>query len=590
MFEVLREAARQYGDAPALHQPTSGDPPYQVYSWNEYCRAAEEIAAGLYATGIRKGDVVALASETRAELYLADLGIMAAGAIAAALYTSYPLAEQVRTLQECDAQAVFVENPQALARLRQAADPPLAVWWILLTGEAPGAISLAKLRRDGQSVLQDDPALVDRLQDGITPADPAILYLTSGATGQPKMALVSHHALTSNLEMGPPVLATSPEDSMLAFLPSAHITQRVVLELLPIRCGIAVWFSQGLLRLPDELRSVSPTIFVAPPRLWERVHDSIHLELRKRPRLARKLFHAALAAGRKAVARGQQGRSVMPWQRLVLALADRFVFRQVRSRFGGRIRVCGSGSAPLGRDLAEFYMAIGLPLVEGYGLTEGGVVTLNPLDRPRPGSIGRPLPGVQARLAEDGELLIASPTLFSGYFRDPAATAQALRAGWLHTGDTAEIDSDGYIYITGRKKELIVASSGQKIFPSLIESHFHMEPIISHVLLVGDRRPYVTALITVNCAVAETVEGMEPFKGRPAEEIARAAPALAEVERAVHRVNQRLAPFEQIRRFRVLERDFTIEDGELTATLKLRRSRLLDRFRDQILELYSGRS
>jgi long-chain acyl-CoA synthetase len=428
---------------------------------------------------------------------------------------------------------------------------------------------------------------VDRLQAALAPADPAILYLTSGATGQPKMALVSHHALVSNIEMGPAVLATSTEDSMLAFLPSAHITQRVVLELLPIRCGIPVWFSQGLLRLPEELRSVSPTIFVAPPRLWERVHDSIYLELRKRPPLIRKLFHAALAVGRKAVARRQQGRSPWLWQRLLLALAERFVFRQVRSRFGRRIRVCGSGSAPLGRELAEFYLAIGLPLVEGYGLTEGGVVTLNPLDRPRPGSVGKPLPGVQARVAEDGELLIASPTLFSGYLRDSPATAQALRAGWLHTGDTAEIDSEGYIFITGRKKDLIVASSGQKIFPSLLESHFHMEPIISHILLVGDRRPYVTALITVNTAVAEALEGMASYKGKPAEEIARAAPVLAEVERAVHRVNQRLAPFEQIRRYRVLDRDFTTEDGELTATLKLRRGRLLEKYRAEIQDLYS---
>lgn len=589
MFEVLREAARQLGDAPALYQPTGGDPKYRVYSWLEYRRAAEEIAVGLYQTGIRKGDVVALAASTRAELHLADLGIMAAGAIAAALYTSYPLAEQVRTLRDCDAQAVFVEDPRALNRLRQAADPPLAVWWILLTGQAPGALSLEELRREGRNALAEDASLIDRLQAAIAPADPAILYLTSGATGQPKMALVSHYALTSNIDMGPSALAISPADSMLAFLPSAHITQRLVIELLPIRCGIPVWFSESLLRLPDELRSVAPTIFVAPPRFWERAHTSIHLELHKRPRLAQQAFRAALALGRQAVHRRARGRRPALWHRPLLALADRFIFRQIRARFGTRMRVCGSGSAPLGRDLAEFFAALGLPLVEGYGLTEGGVVTLNPLDRPRPGSIGLPLAGIHARVAEDGELLLAGPTLFSGYLRDPGASSEALRAGWLHTGDLAEIDADGYIYITGRKKEVIVASSGQKIFPALIESYFQTEPIVSSLVLVGDRHPYVTALVTVNCSFAETLEGMETFKGGTPEQIAAAGPVREEVERAVARANLRLAPFEQIRRFRILPREFSLEQGELTATLKLRRGVILDRFRAQIQELYANR-
>jgi len=394
----------------------------------------------------------------------------------------------------------------------------------------------------------------------------------------------------SNVQMGPPVLSTSAQDAMLVFLPSAHITQRLVLELLPILCGIPVWFSEGLLHLAEELRAVEPTIFVAPPRLWERVYTSIRLELGKRPRWVQRLFEAALALGRQAVRRRERGQPVAAWRRLLLALADRFIFRQVRARFGRRIRVCGSGSAPLGRELAEFFTAIGLPLVEGYGLTEGGVVTLNPLDRPRAGSIGRPLPGVEACLAEDGELLLRGPTLFSGYYRDPAATAAVLRNGWLHTGDLAEIDPDGYLYITGRKKELIVASNGQKIFPALLEGYFRMEPIISQVLLVGDRRPYIAALLTVNSAAAETLEGMESWKGKPPEEIAGAPPVLAEVECAVARVNQRLAPFEQIRRYRVLKRDFSVEEGELTATLKLRRSRLLERYRDTIAELYTARA
>jgi len=275
--------------------------------------------------------------------------------------------------------------------------------------------------------------------------------------------------------------------------------------------------------------------------------------------------------------------------RMPLKLAERLLFHKVRMRFGGRIRVAASGAAPLSKDLAEFYEAIGMPLIEGYGLTEGGVATMNPLDHPKPGSIGKPIGAVEVRFAEDGELLLKSPCLFSGYLNDPQTTAEVLRDGWLHTGDIAYADDEGYIFITGRKKELIVSSTGKKIYPSRVESFFKMEPLISQVLLIGDRLPFLTALFTINPAVAETLKGMEPWKGRPAEEIAAAPPVKVEIQKAVSRVNRQLAPFEQVRKYRVLPRDFSIEAGELTATMKLRRNRALENCREQIAELYAGR-
>jgi long-chain acyl-CoA synthetase len=272
-----------------------------------------------------------------------------------------------------------------------------------------------------------------------------------------------------------------------------------------------------------------------------------------------------------------------------LALADRVVFAKIRDRLGGRLRIAASGAAPLGRELADFYSAIGLPLIEGYGLTEGGVAALNPVERPRSGSIGKPLPGVDFRLAEDGELLIKSPCLFSGYYKDPAATAAVLRDGWLYTGDIAEIDADGYVFITGRKKELIVSSNGKKIYPTRVEGLFKSEPLISQVLLIGDRLPYVTALFTLNPAGAESLAGMEQWKGRSPAEVAPAPPVVKTVQEAVARANRHLADFEQIRKFRILERDFTIEDGELTPTMKVRRGRVLEKFRSTVSEMYMGR-
>jgi long-chain acyl-CoA synthetase len=583
VLQVLQDAARLYGDAPALHQPVGSG--YLTLSWNQYLAAVNEIAAGLRSIGIGKGDVVALNSETRLEFYLADLGTMANGSIAAALYPSYPPKDLLQNIEASDAVAAFVEDPKMLAALRGA---PVR-HWILLTGQADGALTLDELRARGRAALQADPEMAARTSAELQPADTAILYLTSGATGEPKMALVTHQALVSNLDMAPDALPLGPEDSTVAFLPSAHIAQRVVIELLPIQLGMPVTFSESLLKLPGEIRKVRPTILLAPPRMWERIYSTICTELRKRPAAVRQAFYGGLALGLAAARYRRQGKPVPLRIRLPLKLADRLLFHKVRMRFGGRIRMAASGAAPLSKDLAEFYEAVGMPLIEGYGLTEGGVATMNPLDRPKPGSIGRPLGTVQVRFAGDGELLLKSPCLFSGYYKDPATTAAVLRDGWLHTGDIANADEEGYIFITGRKKELIVSSTGKKIYPSRVESFFKMEPLISQVLLIGDRLPFLTAIFTINPTAAESLKGMEQWKGRTAQEVAAAPPVMAEVQKAVSRVNKQLAPFEQVRKYRVLPRDFSIEAGELTATMKLRRTRALENCREHIAELYAGR-
>jgi long-chain acyl-CoA synthetase len=389
------------------------------------------------------------------------------------------------------------------------------------------------------------------------------------------MGLTSHAAILANIDMGPDVLPIGPEDSTLVFLPSAHIAQRVVLELLPMRMGTPVWFSESLARLAAELKAVRPTVFLAPPRVWERMYASIVNEVRKRPAFVRKLFQNALDLGKNAARYRSRGNPVPAWMRLGLKLANQLVFSKILERLGGRIRVAASGAAPLARHLAEFFSAMNMPLVEGYGLTEAGVICLNPLDRPKPGSIGRVLPGIEIRLAEDGELQVRTPCIFKGYYRDEAATRSVLSEdGWFATGDIAELDSERYVYITGRKKEVIVSSSGKKVYPARIESLFKTEPIISQVLLIGDKQPYVTALLTLNTAQLESLNGTERARA---------------VEDVIARVNNQLADFERIRRFKVLDREFSIEQGELTPTMKIRRSRVLENHKSLVTELYLGK-
>ena len=566
--ELLRSAAEQYGPKLALRQPNGKE--VLTWTWAQYCDAAEEIAAGLHALGLGKGDHVALCSETRAEFYLADQGILMNGSVAAALYPSYPPEELKRTLAMADAKALFVEDPKMFAKLK---DAPLAHFF-LLTGEADGALSLEALRKLGREMSAPHATVL--------PEDNAILYLTSGATGEPKMVMVTHGAVVSNVQMAPDVLPLTSDDITIAFLPSAHIAQRVVVEILPILSGAAVSFAESLLKLQPEIKAVRPTFFLAPPRVWERVYTSIRTEILKKPALAQKAFFGALALGLAAARHKRVGERVPLRISLPLGLAHKVIFSKIRDRFGGRLRVAASGAAPLGADLAEFYEAIGMPLIEGYGLTEGGVAAFNPIDAPRPGSIGKALPSVEFKIGEEGELLIRSPTLSCGYYKDPEATAEVLRGGWLHTGDVGTIDSEGYIYITGRKKELIVSSNGKKIFPSRVETMFKFEPLISQVVLAGDRLPHLVALFTIHPPIAETLRG----KGDPGIPHHESPEVLAEMQKIVSRINKQLAPFEQVKRFRVLPREFTIENGEVTATMKVRRKQVFVNFKSELDSLY----
>jgi long-chain acyl-CoA synthetase len=333
------------------------------------------------------------------------------------------------------------------------------------------------------------------------------------------------------------------------------------------------------------MKSIRPTFFVAPPRFWERIYSSIRTEINKRPKFAQRIFFAALGIGLAAARYRRQGKPVPVYLKLPLSLANKVAFSKIHERFGGRLRIAISGGAPLGSDLAEFFEAIGLPLVEGYGLTEGGVVVFNPLARPIAGSIGKALPGVDIQFAEDGEILVKSPSLFSHYHNDPDATFTVLQDGYLHTGDVGRRDEEGYIYITGRKKELIVLSNGKKVFPSRAEGLFKLEPLISQVVLVGDRQPQINALFTINPQPAEALTG----KSLPLEELAQSEPVAKEVQRLITKVNKQLAPFEQIRKFRILPRDFSIESGEMTATMKVRRAKVLANFKDVVDSLYAGK-
>jgi len=584
VFTVLEETVAQQGSAPALHQP-KGDGKYTVYTWNDYRTAVIEIALGLADLGVVHGDIVAIQSETRAEFYLVDLAIMSIGAISAGLYVSYPALDQVKNLKACGARVLVIEDAKQMAAIANAMKTqPLPIEFVLMTGQVEGARTLDDLRATGRRKLTEDPEAFAKLAARVSPSDPAILYLTSGATGEPKMGLATHAAISLNVDMGPLVLPLGPADRALVFLPSAHIAQRIVMQFLMMRMAVPCYFSESLARMPGELKTLRPTFLLAPPRVWERIYASIKTEVNKKGALTQRLFHAAVGLGLKASEYRQKGEHVPAWIATLLGWADKLVFAKLRERLGNSIRVALSGAAPLGQDTAMFFDAIGMPITEGYGLTEGGVLTINPVDRQVYGTIGKPLPGVELKLAEDGEILVKSATLFAGYYHDPAATASIMRDGWLATGDIASISADGYVSITGRKKEILVSSSGKKIYPARIEALFKGEALISQMVLVGDRLPFVTALFTINPAVAETLPGMDQGQS-----FGNAKPIDEQLRRVVKQANATLPEWEQIRKFRVLNRDFSVDTGELTPTMKVRRGKVLENFKDEVSALYGGK-
>lgn len=575
VYSLLEEAVAAHGDLEALHQPvtTKDGRGYRTYSWTEYRTIVREIACGLRAMGVRNGDMVAVGSETRAEFYLLDVGIMANGSTSAALYVNSQAADQVSALRRCGAKLIFVEDAKIYKALQGAGAADLGARWVVMTGLIDGVMTLEEVRARGRAAMADDAEYFERIRLGVMPEQRAILYLTSGATGEPKFVEVSHASLVANVDIGKKVIEMGPKDRALAFLPSAHIAQRLGIELLPLAMGIPVYFSESLARLPHEFKIVKPTFFLAPPRVWERVYASVRTEIVKRGGATKKLFYMAIGMSADAVKLRQAGKPVPVWMKAPLALFDKLVFSKVRERFGGELTFAVSGAAPLAKELALFYEAIGMPLHEGFGLTEGGILTLNLPGRQRIGSIGPALPGVKLKLADDGELLVSGPTVAMGYFNDEKATADVFREGWLSTGDIAEIAKDGYVSITGRKKEIIVSSNGKKIYPTRVEELFKTEALISQMVLAGDRQPYVSALFTINAA---TAEGMNS-------EVVQLA-----VRKAVKAANAQLAPYEQIKKFRVLPVEFSIEGGELTPTMKVRRSKVLEKYAANVAEMYAA--
>jgi long-chain acyl-CoA synthetase len=580
---ALRDALAR-GDGVALRSPDPDDPAALTYA--ELERAAGEIARGLMALGIDGGDRVAILAGTRPEWTLVDVGALWAGSVVVPIYPTNAPEECEYVLADSGARAVVCEDPAQLAKLAGTAERcPRLEHRILMTGSAQNAITLDALRRRGRAL--GDEVLAARIA-AVDPADVATIVYTSGTTGPPKGCMLTHANLLAAVETVGAPLDLDDRMTVYLFLPLAHVLARVTqLVVLAVGGTIAFWRGDAR-RIGEELAEARPTHFPSVPRIFEKIHAKVLAGVEEQPRPQRILFAWAISEGARQRARERDGRPTGPLARRRHRLADRLVLAKVRAVFGDRFELALTGAAPIGQEVLDFFDACGVLVLEGYGLTETcATSTLNTASANRFGTVGRPLPGTEVRCAGDGELLLRGPTVFAGYHGREADTAEVLKDGWLTTGDLGAVDADGYVRITGRKKDLIITSSGKNISPSNIESLLRETRWVSQAVVFGDQHPYLVALLTLE------PDGLAELAGRAGADtrdlaVLAAHPAVrGELQASVTAVNSRLARIEQIKRFTILDRDLDQAQGELTPTLKVRRPVVTEHFAGLVDELYS---
>jgi long-chain acyl-CoA synthetase len=525
---------------------------WREVSWAEAAERVDALGKALLARGVGHGDAVAVLARTRLEWLLLDWAIMSIGAVVVGLYPTSSAAECGYIVGHAEAVLVFVENDEQHEKLASVYEGPIVRFEEIPALEAEGR-------------AYEGPAARPVAED-----DVATLIYTSGTTGPPKGVMLTHRNLVTAASRA--TSSTGEDDVVLLFLPMAHSFARIAHQGSAFN-GATVAIVSDVARVPEALQRTRPTFLPAVPRVYEKVHANTLGEIERAGGVRTKLGRWALRVGARVSAKRRAGGRVSPFDALQEGIADRLVFAKVKARLGGRLRMAVSGAAPLSLDVLEFFNALGILVVEGYGLTEtSSSLSVNQEDNYKLGTVGQAVEGCQVKLAEDGEILVKSPSVFAGYYKDPEATAAAFTDdGWFRTGDVGELDEDGFLTITDRKKDLIITAGGKNIAPQNLENALKASRFVSQAVAIGDRRPYVTALLTLDWDEVNAT-------GRDPQEL---------VQEIVDDVNRDRVRVEQIKRFAILPRDFTQEEGELTPTLKLRRRVVQEHFAGEIEQLYT---
>jgi long-chain acyl-CoA synthetase len=596
--------ARARGDRTALRSKRNGV--WEPVSWREWEQRARALAAELLAFGLEKGDRVAIFGNTREEWVIADSAVLLAGGVTVPIYQTLIGEQAAYLLADSQAKVLFCEDVSFLERIRAAeaerlgrgeperALPALSrvvVFDEPKAGGSPaeaGVESYRAVLARGRGADAEARRAVDERIAGITAEDLATIVYTSGTTGLPKGVMLSHGNFVFETAALAGVVELRPSDEQLLFLPLAHIFARILIAT-QMRIGFATAFAESLAKAMDNAVEVEPTLLGSVPRLYEKIFAVANDKIREEGRIKQDVFAWAVKVGRQMARVRERGEEPDAPLRIQYRYADKLVLSKIRARFGKRLRIAISGGAPLARELAEWFHGCGVLVLEGYGLTETTAATnVNLPRRYRFGTVGPALPGVEVKIASDGEVLVRGPNVMKGYFNREADTREVLdEHGWFHTGDIGVVDRDRFLSITDRKKDLIVTAGGKNVAPQAIENLLKQSPWISQAVVHGDKRPYLVALVTLN---AEAMERFARETGRSSDltVLSKDSEVRARVQLEIDAVNRKLSRFETVKKFAILPRDFTVEGGELTPTLKVKRKVVAERFGALLDALYAG--
>lgn len=588
--EMFANSIRQYGTKAALSSKIDGS--YQDISYAELGERVERFALGLIELGVERGDRVVLLSENRPEWAIADLAIIAAGGVNVPMFPTLTSAQVEYIVKDSGAKAVCVSDENQLKKIDAFRENVPHLERVIVF-DAPESdknsddLTFDDVRNLGQKV-ENGTEIYKQVSEAANPDDLVTIIYTSGTTGDPKGAMLTHHNFMFNARTCIELVGTSQEDIFLSFLPLSHVFERMAGHYLPLTCGSTVAYAESPFTVAQNLGEVRPTLMASVPRLYETMHERILRAVKEGSPVKQKIFGWGVETGKRVSQAIQANKQPSALLKLKMGIANKLVFGKILARVGGRLRFFVSGGAALPQSIAEFFHAAGILIFEGYGLTETSpVISVNNPGAWKFGTVGKPIPGVEVKIAEDGEILSRGPHIMKGYYNRPEDTAEAIDGdGWLHTGDIGQIDEDGFLKITDRKKNILVLSNGKNVAPQPIESQLVQSDYISQVMLIGDGQKSVAALVVPNF---DALEEYGKEKGLETGNV----PALVEtkeirqlIRSEISRLVVDFADFERPRMFDVLDREFTQDRDEMTPTLKLKRQVILDHFSDKISAIY----